>query len=174
MREQLPDHMRFDASNRQYLVLAGVGAFFVTLLTAMRELNHSGVTEEVNVWLTVLFSIITLIGAGAALFRRSWLRLDREGFESSELRGLGKVAWEDVSAVRVYAQKMRGLPAGQQVAFKLTGEKQKVMSRLSGLMYHGTVRLTQDYRIKGHELAETMNAFRARALGDREKAQARS
>ena len=168
MQDDLPDHKRFEATNRQYFVLAGVGAVFVILLTFLRTPDDEA-AYRINIWLTVLFAIITLIGAAAALFRRSWLRLDLEGFESSELRALGKVSWGDVSEFRLYIQRMRGMPPAKQVAFEVTGEKQKVMSRLSGLLFNGTVRLTENYRIKGEELVTLMNAFRERALANSEQ-----
>ncbi|WP_300395788.1 hypothetical protein [Henriciella sp.] len=166
MVEPLPEHMHFEASNRQYIVLGAVSALLVILLTAMRLLDQEP-AYDANVWLTVFFAIVTLIAASAALFKRSWLKLDRYGFQSSELKALGKIAWSDVSEFRPYRQRVRGVPETRQVAFELTSEKQRVLGRLSGLLYKGTVRLTEHYQMKGPELAELMNRFRARAIVDK-------
>jgi len=167
MTDGLPDEKRFEASNRRYLVLASVGAFFVVALSLMRG-RDATMSDETNVWLTVLFAIMTLIGAAAALLKRSWLKLDREGFESSELRSLGKLAWRDVSDFRLHAQRTRGMPSAHQVAFDLNQEAHRSLGRVSGILYKDGVRLTENYRIRGRELVALMNAFRARALAEGE------
>ena len=144
----LPDHMHLEATNRQYFVLGAAGAVFVIMLTALR-LTGDGPTDEVNVWLTVFFSIVTLIGASAALFKRAWLRIDRDGFESSEFKSLGKIAWSDVSEFRMHLQAGRSLPASRQVAFELKKQRHKGLGRLSSVMFKGTIRLTEHYRVNG-------------------------
>lgn len=165
MDETLPDEMHFEASNRQYIVLGAVSAVFVVLLTAIRSMDDVA-TYDVNVWLTVFFAIVTLIAASAALFKRSWLKLDRDGFESSEFKTLGKVSWRDVSAFKLHRPRVGGLPASHQVAFELTSREKKIKGRLAGFLLTGTIRLTERYRIKGSKLAALMNGFRERALSE--------
>ncbi|WP_084398770.1 hypothetical protein [Henriciella aquimarina] len=162
MTQDVPEHKHFEASNRQYLVLAIVGAVFVIMLWLMRG-NDDAMSVTVNVWLTVLFAIVTLIGAAAFLLKRAWLTLDADGFSSSELRPLGKIAWSDVSEFRLHKAGSSGLPTTQQVIFELEKEDQQTLSHLSGLLFRGSIRLTEDYRIKARDLVELMNAFRERA-----------
>ena len=163
MDDQLPDQIHLEATNRQYIVLGAVSALFVIMLTALRGSSDIA-TYDVNVWLTVFFAIITLIAASAALFKRRWLTLDQDGFETNELRTLGKVAWDDVSEFRTYVQRIRGMPATHQVAFELVSKEKRFQGRLAGLMLQGTIRITERYRVSGAKLAETMNAFRDRAM----------
>ena len=163
MGDELPDEMHFEASNRQYIVLGAVSAVFVVLLTATRSIDDVA-TYDVNIWLTVFFAIVTLIAASAALLKRNWLKLDREGFESSEFKSLGKVAWTEVSRFSLYRPKVGSLPASHQVAFELTSKDKKIKGRLAGLLLTGTIRLTERYRIKGRKLAETMNTYRDNAI----------
>lgn len=165
---ELPDHRHFEATNRQYLVLAIAGAVLVIMLSLTRS-SDDAMSVTVNVWLTVLFAVVTLIGAAAFLMRRSWLTLDRDGFSSSELKPLGKIAWRDVSEFRLHKSGATGLPTSRQVIFELQKEDQQTLSHLSGLLFRGSLRLSEDYRIKGRELAELMNAFRARALAHPER-----
>ena len=163
MTEPLPDRMHLEASNRQYLVLGSVSALFVVLFSAMRFVQPE-VTDEATVWLTVFFAIVTLIAASAALFRRSWLIIDADGFESSEFRTLGKLAWTDVSGFRVRSSRQRSMPSPHEVTFELTSPHQKVAGRLSGLMFNGSIRISERYPVKGRALAELLNGFRERAL----------
>ncbi|RIJ29314.1 hypothetical protein [Henriciella mobilis] len=165
MDEPLEDEMHFEASNRQYIVLGAVSALLVVLLTAVREVDDVA-TYDVNVWLTVFFAIVTLIAASAALFKRSWLKLDREGFSSSEFKALGHIPWRDVSDFKLYRQRVGRVPGTHQVAFKLTARDRQVAGRLSGLMTAGTIRITEHYRLKGSRLVEILNAFRDRALSE--------
>lgn len=165
MDATLPDRLHYEASNRQYLVLGSVSALLVVVFTVMRFIRPE-VTDEATVWLTVFFAMVTLIAASAALFRRSWLILDTDGFESSEFKTLGKLAWSDVSAFSVRAGRQRGMPAPHLVTFELTSPQQKIAGRLSGLMFNGTIRLSERYPVKGRKLAELMNAFRDRALAE--------
>ena len=163
MNRELPDHIHLQSTNRQYLVLAGASALFATMLTAMRWTGN-GPAEEINVWLTVFFSMTTLIGASAALFKRSWLSLDSEGFESSEFKSLGKIGWSEVSEFSLHHMGGRGMPASRQVAFKLSDQKRRALPRMAGLLMYGKVRLTEPYRINGSRLVSLLNGFRERAL----------
>lgn len=164
MKSELPDYIHLQATNRQYFVLAGGSAALVVMLMVMR-FSGDGVASEINIWLTVLFSMITLIGAAAALLKRPWLTLDADGFESSELKAIGKIAWKDASPFSLYRYGGRGMPATNQVAFKLTKERRKQAPRIAGMLFSGTVRLTEHYKVNGPRLVHLMNAFRERAVG---------
>jgi hypothetical protein len=163
MAKELPDHLHLQATNRQYFVLAGAAALFVIMLMWMRFAGE-GPAEEINIWLTVFFSIVTFIGASAALMKQPWLTLDREGFQSSELKSIGKVAWRDVSEFSLYRYGGSGMPATNQVAFKLSDNKRKTLPRMSSMLFSGTVRLTEHYRVNGRRLVQVMNQFRERAM----------
>ena len=153
MLKTLPETVHLRATNRQYLVLASASALLAALL-AFTNWTGNGPAEEISVWLTVFFSMTTLVGVCAALFRHGWLTLDRDGFESSEFKSLGKIGWSGG----------KGMPASRQVAFKLTEEKRKALPRLSGILMYGRVRLTEPYKVRGSQLVTLMNRFRERAL----------
>lgn len=164
MKTELPEHIHLQGTNRQYFVLAGTSAALVIMLMVMRFTGNA-TSIEINIWLTALFSMITLIGAAAALLKRPWLTLDEEGFESSELKAIGKIAWKDASPFSLYRYGGRGMPATNQVAFKLSKERRKRAPRIAGMLFSGTVRLTEHYKVSGKRLVHLMNSFRERAVG---------
>lgn len=163
MLKPLPETVHLRATNRQYLVLASASALLAGLL-AFTNWTGNGPAEEISVWLTVFFSMTTLVGVCAALFRHGWLTLDRDGFESSEFKSLGKIGWSEVSEFSLHYSGGKGMPASRQVAFKLTEEKRKALPRLSGILMYGRVRLTEPYKVRGSQLVTLMNRFRERAL----------
>ena len=125
MLKPLPETVHLRATNRQYLVLASASALLAAML-AFTNWTGNGPTEEISVWLTVFFAMTTLVGVCAALFRHGWLTLDRDGFESSEFKSLGKIGWSEVSEFSLHYSGGKGMPASRQ----LTEEKRKALPRL--------------------------------------------
>ena len=163
MSTTLPESMVFSTTNRRYLVLAATSAGFVMLLTFLR-FTQDGPADPLNVMLTVLFALVTLIGVAAALLRRSWLKLARDGFESSELHEIGKLAWSDVSEIALESPRAQDGQAGYRIAFGLTRADHKAVTKLSGLMSGGRVHLKDMFSVRGEELVALMNAYRNQAL----------
>lgn len=163
MLTPLPETLHLRATNRQYLVLASASALFAGMLTAMRWTGN-GPTDDISVWLTVFFAMTTLVGVSAALFKTAWLTLDKDGFQSSEFKSIGKIGWSEVTEFSLHHTGSKGMPASRQVAFKLTEQKRKALPRMSGLLMFGRVRLTEPYKVRGARLVSLMNQFRDRAL----------
>ncbi|MEQ9315553.1 MAG: hypothetical protein RLN72_06850 [Henriciella sp.] len=167
MTEYLPEKVSFSSTDKRYFLLALGGISFMFLMILIARSGRAD-PEWLADMLAVIGAFAAIFGALQAWFQRAWLRLDRDGFESSEMDGVGHVGWDEVSEIRLQVEKRRGLPPAQQAAFDFARNETRLFDKTSRFARKGTIRLKENYRMTGDELVALMNAFRTRAMAANE------
>ncbi|MGB3625863.1 MAG: hypothetical protein WA989_08540 [Henriciella sp.] len=163
MPEQIPETISFSATNRRYYWLAFIGIGFMFLMILIARSGHAD-PEWVADTFAVIGAFAAIIGALQAVFQRAWLKLDREGFESSELKGIGRISWDEISEIRLHVERTRGIATEHHAAFDFLRGENPLLNRVNHFFRKGAIQLTENYRVPAAELVALMNAFRTRAI----------
>lgn len=167
MPERLPETVSFSATNRRYYLLAFCGLALMFLMLLIARSGH-GEPEWVADTFAVIGAFVAIFGALQAYFQRAWLKLDRDGFDSSELKGIGRIRWDEISDVRLDVEKTIGRAATHHAAFEFVRDENRLLNRANRFVRKGAIHLTENYRIPGEELVKLMNDFRTRAMAANE------
>lgn len=161
--DELPDEIVLNPSRMKWVMVLIIGVLFSVAGAFMASDDD----VVVGLFCAVFFGTCALVALRMLSTSSSQLRLDREGFVERTLFGHKNVQrWVDVSefsvfdpgvanAMVVYEPREIEGGAGKQ-AFA------NVSRALTGGKAHG---ISDTYGMGAEELAELMNAFRARALG---------
>lgn len=160
--DPLPENMTLKPSKGKWLALLSSSLVFVALGIFL------ALDGQIMGWfaggffaLGLPLSVIQLRGTS------SWLKLGAEGFEQSMLGRKMASGWEDVSDFRIWKMKRGLFTVHTGVSFDRAEDAGKRLASVNQAIAGGSAALGDTYGMKAEELADLMNAFRARALARR-------
>ena len=150
----LPEQMTLYPSKLKWIGVSAIGFVFVAggLIWALQE---PGITP----WICIAFFALVAGTGLVQLLGGSSLQLDSEGFEQNMLGRKFACRWEDVSEFGTWR-----VSGNQFVVFNRVKDRGTVMGPLNESLTGASAQLGDTFGMKAEDLAETMNAFRDRAL----------